>query len=82
MKLDSVNLLWGILWAMGQLLVTFWPVTLLIALSFLIQIGYALHRNQRLAKSGIADLDKLNGENFEIALEMLFRKLGLTQRTS
>lgn len=80
MQLDSVNLLWGTLWAMGQLLVTLWPVTLIIALSFLVRIGFALHRNQRLAKSGIAELDKLNGEDFERYLEMLFKQLGYQVR--
>lgn len=65
---------------MVQLLVSVWPVTLLVAAMFLAQIGTRLYQNHRLAKSGITDLDKLDGLDFERYLEILFKKLGYQVR--
>lgn len=54
----------------------FWPLWLLIiavALAKLVWRGYQLHR---LSKSGIAEIDRMDGGTFEIFLSTLFRRLG------
>jgi restriction system protein len=70
--------------AMGlvQFFVLLWPLTLVAVIILLFRIGAYLYRSYRLSKAGMADLDKLNGEDFERYLEILFKKLGYqVQRT-
>ena len=59
-----------------QLLWTFWPITLMALLPLLVKIGTDIYKTNCLAKSGMADIDKLSGEEFERYLEILFKKLG------
>jgi restriction system protein len=40
------------------------------------KLGFQLWEKQRLAKSGIDDIDQMNGKTFEKYLEVLFEKLG------
>jgi restriction system protein len=54
----------------------FWPLWLLIAIVALGKLAFQLWEKQRLAKSGIADIDQMSGKTFEKYLEVLFEKLG------
>ncbi len=53
-----------------------WYLWLPILFFFLVKVTLKLYKNRRLAKSGITEIDKLNGEDFEKYLEILFRKQG------
>ncbi|MCB0111489.1 MAG: restriction endonuclease [Caldilineaceae bacterium] len=61
------------LWALSQI---FWPIWLFGLVMIVIKMAMTYRKNVRLAKAGIAEIDKLGGEDFEKYLEMLFRKLG------
>ncbi len=62
--------------AFGPLIILLRIPLLFILILFLVRVSLKLYKNTRLAKSGIAELDKLGGEDFEKYLEILFRKLG------
>lgn len=53
-----------------------WPIWAILGLMLLVKLVFKLYKMNRLSKSGIAELDKLNGEDFEKYLALLFRKLG------
>jgi restriction system protein len=53
-----------------------WPLWLLIVVVALGKLAYQLWEKQRLAKSGIDDIDQMGGKTFEKYLEVLFEKLG------
>lgn len=59
-------------WALLRL---FWPLWTPMLLMLLARVMLKLYKDARLAKSGLAELDKLGGEDFEKYLELLFRKL-------
>lgn len=61
------------LWAM---LLALWPLWLLIAAILAFQFGRMLARRQRLIRSGIAEIDRMSGGQFESYLAYLFRQLG------
>lgn len=65
-------LLGGILKSLSQ----FWFVWLVFAIVILGKIAFLMIEKQRLAKSGIADIDRMDGKTFEKYLEVLFEKLG------
>lgn len=57
-----------------------WGITLLILIFIL---GYRIYRFIKLSKSGIYEIDKMSGEEFEERLKILFSNLGYkTERTS
>lgn len=60
-------------WALAQI---FWPIWLFGLVMAVIKMVMTYRKKVRLAKSGIAEIDKLNGEDFEKYLEILFHKLG------
>ncbi len=70
--MDSIKLVADGFWFFFTFFWFLWVPTLLL---FLIQVAFKLYKNARLAKSGIAELDNLGGEDFEKYLEILFRKL-------
>jgi restriction system protein len=53
-----------------------WPIWALIVIVVLGKLAYQLWEKQRLAKSGIDDIDQMSGKTFEKYLEVLFEKLG------
>src|SRR5919201_4100538 len=57
-------------------LIAFWPIWLLVALLALGRLVYRLYRVRRLARSGIAEIDVMDGRTFEVFLSTLFRRLG------
>jgi len=54
----------------------FLPFWVLIAAVAIGMLALRLYEKQRLAKSGIADIDQMSGKTFEKYLEVLFEKLG------
>lgn len=61
---------------MAQLLCLFWPLTLVIGATLVIPLTVAMISKRRSSRSGITKVDKLNGDDFERYLEILFKKLG------
>jgi restriction system protein len=57
-------------------LLAFWPLWLLVGLVGLTKLGYQLYRLRRLSRSGIAEIDTMDGRTFEVFLSTLFRRLG------
>ena len=53
-----------------------WPIWALIVVVALGKLAYQLWEKQKLAKSGIAEIDQMGGKTFEKYLEVLFEKLG------
>jgi restriction system protein len=53
-----------------------WPLWALMIVVALGKLVFQLWEKQRLAKSGIDDIDKMSGKVFEKYLEVLFEKLG------
>lgn len=74
--MDSLKQFLDILLALSHLLWLFWPVWIVLGSIILVQLSYKLYKAYRLSKSGIVELDKLDGQDFEKYLELLFRKLG------
>lgn len=53
-----------------------WPIIAMIILAVVIKFVYRLFELKRLARSGINDIDKMDGKTFEKYLESIFLKLG------
>ncbi len=53
-----------------------WPLWLLVALIGTGKLAWRLYELRRLSRSGIAEVDRMNGTTFEIFLTTLFRRLG------
>ena len=53
-----------------------WYVWLILALVLIGRLVFYLLEQQKLAKSGIADIDKMDGKTFEKYLKVFFEKLG------
>ena len=80
--MDSLQLLWDIVLALVQIMLTFWPITAFVILMALVRGGVYIYKTRRYAQAGIADIDKLSGKEFEQYLEVFFKKLGYqVQRT-
>jgi len=60
-----------------------WYVWLILGLVLIGRLVFYLLEQQKLAKSGIADIDKMDGKTFERYLKVFFEKLGYqVERTS
>ena len=53
-----------------------WEVWLLFGLVILGKLGYEIYQHNRLARTGIYEIDKMNGEEFEERLKILYENLG------
>jgi len=53
-----------------------WPVLLLVGAVILGKLVFAIYRQRRLARSGIAEVDRMDGRTFEAFLVTVFRRLG------
>jgi restriction system protein len=60
-------------WSLARAL---WPLLLVLAAVKLLPLIPAVLRNRRLAASGIADIDAMDGKTFEDCLGALFSRLG------
>ncbi len=52
-----------------------WPMWLLIGVAVALKFAFRLWQKQRLSKSGITEIDLMDGQTFEKYLEALFEKL-------
>jgi restriction system protein len=55
---------------------TMWPLLLLVGAVVLGKLVLAIYRQRRLARSGIAEVDRMDGRTFEAFLGTVFRRLG------
>lgn len=62
--------------AIAKGLLALWPLLLLIGLIFILKFIYIMWEKQRLLKSGITEIDRMDGLTFEKYLEAFFEKLG------
>jgi restriction system protein len=53
-----------------------WPIYALILVIVIFKAAFSIYEKQKLAKSGIDEIDKMDGKTFEKYLEVLFNKLG------
>ena len=61
-------------------LVLVWPLWLALGGLFLIQLTIGVYRTSRLIRSGIREVDRMDGKTFERFLEVLFNSLGTKWR--
>ena len=61
---------------LGSLLRALWPLLALFALGLLVQVLALLWKRRRLLQSGIAEIDRMTGRQFEEYLAALFSRLG------
>jgi restriction system protein len=59
-----------------DLLLAVWPLWVALGVVGLAKLAYEVYRVRRLAKSGIRDIDAMDGQTFEEFLGTLFRRLG------
>jgi restriction system protein len=59
-----------------NVLAAFWWLWLLVALIGTARVGYRLYQSRRLSRSGIREVDVMDGKMFERYLATLFRRLG------
>jgi restriction system protein len=59
-----------------QMVLSLWPLWLGVTLLAAGNIGLAIYRHRRLARSGIGDIDRMSGHEFELYLGTLFRRFG------
>jgi restriction system protein len=57
-------------------MIQFWYVWLILALVLIGRLVFYILEQKKLARSGIADIDKMDGEIFEKYLKVFFEKLG------
>jgi restriction system protein len=63
--------------------VSTWYVWLIFLFFIAVKLGYELYQYSKLKKSGIFEIDKMSGEEFEERLKILFTNLGYkAERTS
>jgi restriction system protein len=62
--------------AAWQALRLLWPLWLALLALLIVRVGLLLYRQRRLARSGIAEIDRMSGPVFEQFLATLFRGLG------
>jgi restriction system protein len=59
-----------------RIVLMLWPIWGTLAILVGVRLVVALYQAQRLARSGIAEVDRMDGITFERYLEQLFRRLG------
>jgi restriction system protein len=73
MQIDITGILLQSIWTAIKVL---WPYLLLVAIVGLFRLIYGIYRFKQIAKSGILEIDKMDGTTFEKYLISLFEKLG------
>jgi restriction system protein len=54
----------------------FWYIWLFLALIALVMFAISLYQHHKLAQSGIFEIDRMNGDDFEKRLQILYENLG------
>jgi restriction system protein len=73
---SSPDLIGPVLHGLADALVTFWPLWLLLAAVGAAKLAWRIHELRRLGRSGIGEVDLMDGTTFEHFLTTLFRRLG------
>jgi restriction system protein len=73
MQIDITSIILQSVWTAITVL---WPYILIIAIVGFLRLLYGLYRFKQIAKSGILEIDKMDGTTFEKYLISLFEKLG------
>jgi restriction system protein len=68
--------IFSMLRSLAEALLLLWPLWLLVAGAGAARLALELHRLRRLRKSGISEIDAMDGHAFEQFLGSLFRRLG------
>jgi restriction system protein len=66
----------ALLEAFARAFIMLWPLWVFVGAVFLIRLALAAYRWRRLARSGIREIDRMDGKTFEHYLEVLFTRLG------
>ena len=53
-----------------------WPIFALLLVIVILKTAFRIYEKQKLARSGIGEIDRMDGKTFEKYLEVLFNKLG------
>lgn len=75
-KPKSPNLVGPAAHGLEHTFVKFWPLWLFLLLVAVAKFAWRAYQMHRLSKSGIAEIDRMNGHTFEEFLSTLFRRLG------
>jgi len=75
-KPSSPDLIGPVLHGLAEAFVTFWPLWLLIAAVGAAKLAWRIRELRRLNRSGIGEVDLMDGTTFEHFLTTLFRRLG------
>jgi hypothetical protein len=75
-KPSSPDLIGPVLHGLAEAFVIFWPFWLLIGLVGAAKLAWRLWGLRRLSRSGIGEVDLMDGAMFEHFLTTLFRRLG------
>lgn len=59
-----------------QYLLAFWQLWLMMGAVLAIKFGWSIYQHKKLEKTGIFDIDKMNGSEFEERLGILYENLG------
>src|SRR6266550_7098635 len=75
-KPSSPDLIGPVLHGLAEAFVIFWPIWVLIGLVGAAKVAWRLWGLRRLSRSGIGEVDLMDGATFEHFLTTLFRRLG------
>lgn len=75
-KPSSPDLIGPVLHGLADAFVTFWPLWVLIAAVGAAKLAWRIRELRRLSRSGIGEVDLMDGTTFEHFLTTLFRRLG------
>jgi restriction system protein len=75
-KPTSPDLIGPVIHGLADALVVFWPLWLFIGLIAAAKLAWRIYQLRRLSRSGIAEVDQMDGATFEVFLTTLFRRLG------
>ena len=75
-KPTSPDLIGPVIHGLADAPVGFWPLWLFIGLIAAAKLAWRIYQLRRLSRSGIAEVDQMDGTTFEVFLTTLFRRLG------
>lgn len=75
-KTTHLDVLTPILRGIADGLEAFWPVLILVGLIAVARLAFRIYQVRRLARSGIEQIDRMDGQTFEHFVGTVFRRLG------
>jgi restriction system protein len=74
--IETPHYLGQLVGGLAHVALVMWPFWLLLGGAALVKLLYEEHERRRLARSGIADVDAMDGRTFEVFLSTLFQREG------